>query len=571
MKIEDLQLSLKKHKLDFYIVTRNNQFLGQDVLEEENKILELTNFSGSAGNLLVTPNKAYLFVDGRYELQAAQEVNSHTISISGQGDILLKWLKDNTDKNQKYTLGFNPWCMSLEDVKNMTSAVSHIKFIEDKNNLTQTLLSSKTANVFDHPIEFSGISREEKTSLITSFLNQNNLDAVFINAADSVSWLLNLRSVCLPDTPIIRAMAIVDKNANVSILGDNLDLSALSEDINIIPLNQLEKILSQYKKQTFGIDNLRTPHKILSLLNEYKIEVKCSIDPCQIFKAVKNPIELQGIANAHHRDGIALCKFFHWLDKQWFGKTELDIVDKLHSFRQSGEYFFSNSFETIAGFGSNGAIVHYIPKENTDLELKPSSLLLLDSGAQYLDGTTDVTRTIAIGLPTSEMIDNFSTVLKAHIALALSIFPKGTTGQSLDILSRSHLWQLGKDYNHGTGHGVGCFLNVHEGPLGISSRGTKYILEAGMITSIEPGYYQAGDYGIRIENLVEIVQSEYKNMLKFSTLTLAPIDKRLINKYLLNTREIEWLNNYHQNVYDKIENYLETDEKTWLKNACSPL
>lgn len=565
MTLTELQTLLKKHNYDVYVVTRNNMFLGQDILPEENKIMELTGFSGSAGQLIVFQDKATLLVDGRYEIQSKLETNPDEVDVIVTKNVCWLYIKKHFKDKKKITVAYNPWCQSIEDIDYAQKYFPNFKYIEDKYNLLGSQLSTKVSTIFEHKIEYAGISREEKISLIVDFLKKAALDAYLFTAADSVSWLLNLRSDCLPDTPLVRAFALVDKNANYTLFGDNI------EGITVQPLSALEKALRKYKKNKLGLDVLKTPQKIASLKPDYKFLT----DPVYELKAVKNPIELQGMKNAHLRDAIAVVNFLHWLDNNWQGKTELDIVEKLYSFRKKNELFYSNSFETIAGFGSNGAIVHYQPKTETNLELKAGSLLLLDSGAQYFDGTTDITRTIAIGIPNTNMVNDFTTVLKCHIELASAYFPENTSGSRLDSICRRQLWALGKDFNHGTGHGVGCFLNVHEGPQNISSRDNHKPFLPGMITSIEPGYYKEGEYGIRIENLAYIDKVKDatfdKPMLKFEYLTLVPIDKRLINKYLLSDGEKEWLNQYHRTVFDKLQNLLIDEVKEWLKEACSPI
>lgn len=568
MTLNDLQQKIKKAKLDAYIVTRNNMFLGQDILDEENKIQELTGFSGSAGTLLVLQDKAILFVDGRYDIQARQETNPQEVEVvCYKGNILTNWLHTNI-ADKKFKLGFNPWCHSINEINLWSLRFPNISFIADKKELLGNRISSKKFKTFEHDIEFAGINRDEKIGSITKLTNKE-FSAILITAADSVSWLLNLRSDCLPNTPILRAYALIDKNGQVELFGENLDIE------NIHSFSELPKYLKIHKAQPIWFDNHTTPYAITFMLSKNKDLHRRCMDPCQDRKAQKNPIEIAGIKKAHLRDGIAMVKFLHWLESNWQGKTELDIVKQLYDFRKVGDNFYSNSFDTIAGFGSNGAIVHYHPTPETNLELKTGSLLLLDSGAQYYDGTTDITRTIAIGQPSQEMIDNNTIVLKAHIALSNAVFPQENKGMTLDTIARQHLWQVGKDYAHGTGHGVGCFLNVHEGPIGISTSGSHDSLKANMITSIEPGYYKENQYGIRIENLARVINAEDENFdkpsLKFETLTYAPIDKHLINKYLLDNEEITWLNSYHQNVYEKLSSYLDDSEKTWLKDACSPL
>ncbi len=572
MKLQDLQRKLSKHKFNALLITRNNRFLGQDILPEENKIMELTGFTGSAGTLLITPITAYLFVDGRYEIQAAREVNSDEVQVVCKTqDTLISWLKKNTTPFDKWTIAYNPECLSVREFEQMQKELPKFNFVADEHHLEDKKLSSETFSAFEHEPQFSGISKEEKLGQVIVELKKHFMNGFFIGSADSVSWLLNLRSRCLPDTPVLRASALVDTLGNITVFADNIDFSQTEHKFTIAPFKDLEKYLKNYKKQKIGYESSFTSQKIALLAQKHHIDFIPAHDPCQKLKAVKNPVELEGIRKAHLRDGVAICRFLYWLEKEGLGKTELEIVDKLYDIRKQGENFFSVSFDTIAGFGANGAVVHYRPQEKTNLKLKKGSLLLLDSGAQYFDGTTDITRTIAIGKPSKEMIDNFTYVLKGHIALSSAIFPQGTNGMKLDTLARNPLWQKGLDYQHGTGHGVGCFLNVHEGPQSISSGGSRYPLEKGMITSVEPGYYKEGDYGIRIENLVEVVPATYSGMLKFAYLTLAPIDKRLINKYLLSTEEINWINNYHQNVFKKIQKYLTTEERNWLKDVCSPL
>jgi len=564
MELSNLQKKLKKHKLDAFIIPRNNMFLGQDIREDENIIYQLTGFSGSAGTLLIMPEKNILFVDGRYELQAPQEVNSEIIEVICTKNISFEnWIKANlSEKN----IGYNPWAHSIKWLKHF----SHMHLTAD-TTFIPLLLSSETTTVFEYQIEFCGKTREEKITLITEYLKNNNLNVCFLGSADNISWLLNLRSDALATSPIFRCMALIDENAKITIFSDNVNTENLPSEISISSFSELHKHLKKLKGQQLSYIPNSTPAGFISFAETYQIKTFAMPDICSLAKAIKNERELIGTRNAHTRDGVALCKFLYWLENNWQNKTELDIVKKLHSIRNKQKNYFSESFDTIAAFGCNGAIVHYSPSEKTNKTLEKGNLLLLDSGAQYLDGTTDVTRTIAIGTPTKEMCDDFTLVLKGHINLNKCIFPNKTTGKQLDILARQFLWQEGKNYNHGTGHGVGCFLNVHEGPLSISASNTHCSLEIGMITSVEPGFYLENKYGIRIENLVEICKSEYPEFLCFKNLTLVPIDKRLINKYLLTDEETEWLNNYHQEVWKQISPHLTSEEKEWLNEACSVL
>lgn len=566
MKLSEFQNLLKKYKYDAYVVTRGNMFIDQDILPEENKIMELTGFTGSAAQLIVMQDKAVLLVDGRYEIQSKLETDPALVTVKVTKAKCWNQISQYFPGHKKIKIAYDPWCHTAHEIRYTAGGNLRFVLIEDNRGLLGSRLSNKVSKVFEHDIEYAGISRDEKIADIVKFLHKEQLDAFLFTAADSVSWLLNLRSDCLPDTPIIRAFALVDKNAAYRIFGDGL--SGIAAE----PLDSLKKALKKFKKDKLGMDILKTPQKIALFQPGYRFLP----DKAYESKAVKNAVELQGIKNAHKRDALAMVRFLHWFDNNWQGKTELDIVAKLHSFREQNELFYSNSFETIAGSGSNGAIVHYQPDEKSSLKLQKDSMLLLDSGAQYYDGTTDITRTIATGTPAPQMINDFTTVLKCHIELASAIFPETTNGTRLDAVCRRNLWAAGKDYNHGTGHGVGCFLNVHEGPQNISAGGGHYPLFAGMVTSIEPGYYKEGAYGIRIENLVYVEKNENPEyeipMLKFEPLTLVPIDKRLINKYLLSEGEIGWLNEYHAKVWNSLKESLnDEDVLAWLEEACSPL
>ena len=555
MTLEELQKKLIKNNLDAYIVTRNNMFLGQDVLEEENKVKELSNFDGSAGSLIIFRDKAFLLVDGRYEIQASKQVDTNKITVICTNDSIGSWIHNNVDN--PCTFGYDPWCHSISEIDYWNRTLKKHTFKEDDKSILGPRIYNKTVNIFEHDIEYAGISVEEKISYLTEFMLKNELDAFFITECDAVSWLMNLRSDCLRDTPIIRAFALIDKSGEVSLFTSDMQ--------------KIETEIAHYKGLNIGLSFNHTPKKIQTIMKDHRVWINNIVNPIQLWKAVKNPVEISGFTNCHLRDGIAVCRFLYWLNKNWYRSDELGIVQKLHELRSNEENFYSDSFATIAAFAENAAIVHYQPNKQTNKRLEADSVLLLDSGAQYYDGTTDITRTIAIGKPSAEIIDSFTQVLKAHIAAASACFPENTNGSCLDTISRAELWHFGKDYKHGTGHGVGHFLNVHEGPNSLSPRANSSPLKADMVTSIEPGYYLENAYGIRIENLYKIIQDEKISMLKFEPLTLVPIDKRLINKYLLNEQEIKWLNDYHELVLSKLLPLAPEEIMPWLKEACSPL
>ena len=544
MKLSQLQKSLQERKIDACIITRNNRFIGQDILPEENRIQQLCGFDGSAGKMIILQDKAYLFTDGRYALQAPQQTADSGVEvIITNGESLGSWMQKNLNSSPIH-IAYNPWCHTVSEIDYWKRILHNIKFIEDETLLSDSLLNTKECNIFEHKIEYAGITMDEKISMLTKFMQEKKLDAYMLTACDSVSWLLNLRSDCLNDSPIIRAFAFINANGEVSLFTNDM--------------NKLEYELKKYPHSNIGMDCKHSPSALFRLMKKHKIHIDNIFDPIQTWKACKNPIEISNLKQAHLRDGLAITRFLIWLEQNYQNKTELDIVKKLNELRQRGENYFSNSFDTIAGFGANGAIVHYRPSPETNKTLQSGSLLLLDSGAQYFDGTTDITRTIALGTPTADMIHNYTLVLKSHIALASAYFPPETNGIALDAIARAPLWKHGKDYAHGTGHGVGFFLNVHEGPCSISSRNNHSPLKANMVTSIEPGYYKENNYGIRIENLALVININNEDFeqprLGFEPLTLVPLDKKLIDKYLLNQDELDWLNNYHQLVLKHLFN-----------------
>jgi len=565
MKIEELQQKLAEIKVDAYLINHGNMFIKQDILDEENKLLELTGFSGSNGILLVMKEKSVLLVDGRYEIQSKQEVKNKNIEIYCTGLYPTSKILAPFVCGKINSLMYNPWCFTQKTLKYMQDAFFGIELIADENNLLGGLVSEKKANVFEHKIEFAGKSAAEKINLITEKMKECGLDYYLLCDTASVSWLLNLRSDILPNTPVLRAFALIVKDGSYELFAHNL------VGIKYTEMNSLPEKLAALGDVKVGIDRQNTPQKISNIL-KHNFNMA---NPIIEAKSIKSEKEMRGFENAHIRDGVALCKFLCWFDKCGQGKTELDICEKLHELRREQKYFYSNSFDTIAAYGSNAAIVHYSPSAKTNKTIENGSVLLLDSGAQYFDGTTDVTRTIAAGDNIDEQIINdFTLVLKAHLALAATIFPINTPDKNFDNIARRELWRYGLEYRHGTGHGVGHFSDVHEMPPSMSSSGSG-LLRENMVLSIEPGVYKEGLYGIRIENLVKTVLLKEApfdgRFIKFEPLTMAPIDKRLINKYLLSTDEQNLFNSYHKKVYETLEKYMSKEEKDWLKEACSSL
>lgn len=559
MTLAEIQNKLKFLKIDAYIVSYGNKFIGQDILPSEHKLKHLCGFSGSAGMLAITKKQAFLFVDGRYELQARQEVNLNKVTAINENPCFVNVCSFLQEAGAE-VVGYDGMSVSLAEEKAAEELFESLN-LTDVGDLTD--LDCKTPiKVLERPLKYAGKSREEKIEAITALLKKYDADYYLLTAADSVSWLLNIYAEDLPCSPVVRAYALIDKKGKAILIGDNLQT-----DLPVWTFDRLSKWLDD-NDNVILYDESITPESLIRKIK--KGHNVC--DVCQMLKAEKNETELKGMISCHERDGVALVKLLYWLKNNWQGQTELDVVKKLHEFRKKQNLFFSESFETIAGASENGAIVHYQPTQKSNRLLQENNLLLLDSGGQYLDGTTDVTRTVALGVPTPEMIHDFTLVLKGHIALEKAQFPADTGGIRLDVLARAPLWLEGKDYKHGTGHGVGCFGNVHEGPNRISSGGSTYGFKPNMITSIEPGYYKENAYGIRIENLVYTKETALNSgFLKFEPLTLVPIDKKLIDVYLLDEGERDWLNDYHKKVYERLAACVNDDEKKWLKESCSPL
>lgn len=558
MDIKTIQKQLKKANLAGQIFTLGNMFINEDILPEENCIQTLTGFTGSAAILFVSLKKAFLFVDGRYELQAKKEVNQSQIEIVKLTAISFNaWLEKNF-KSTPARISYNPWTLSINTLNALKKLLPLAEFIAAGS--PDKYLSPRQVKTFAHQKKFTKLSAKEKIAELTKILKKNNLDAYLLTSAASVSWLLNLRSDALPYTPVLRAYALIDKTGAYKIFAAHTNLK------EALPFENLASELQ--KTKNIAADFCTAP----AIIQSFAPNITNLTDPVSSLKGTKNDTELKGFKNAHVRDGAALSKFLFWLEKNYPGKTESAIAEKLLEFRKKEQYFYSESFAPIAGFGKNSAVVHYHATANSAAKLKKGSLLLLDTGAQYLDGTTDVTRTIALGAPSPDMIEKNTLVLKAHIALASAVFLPETSGNELDLIARQPLLKKGLNFNHGTGHGVGFFSNVHEGPARISiSAKQSAPLTPGTVTSIEPGYYQENAFGIRIENLYYAKQIPNTNLLKFEILTLAPIDKRLIDKYLLAKEELDWLNAYHKRVLDTLKKYMSKQELNWLKNACAPL
>jgi Xaa-Pro aminopeptidase len=490
-----------------------------------------------------------------------------------------KWLAEHLAPGKR--IGFDPWLHSISEIERLAAVCTRAgaELVPLEANPIDAIWPDQPPSplgpVMPHDIAYAGLNAEAKREQIANSLRAKNVDATVLTLPDSIAWLLNLRGSDVPHVPLPLSFAILNADATVDLFIDPRKMTEaatrhIGNNVTVYPPSALGAALDRLGAltQTVQLDPSTAPYGIAARLQAGGAQVARDMDPTMLPKACKNPVEIAGTERAHRRDGVALTRFLAWLAREApSGKLrEMDASDQLEGFRRDNGLCRDLSFDTISGAGANGAIVHYRATERSNATLTPGSLYLLDSGAQYPDGTTDVTRTIAIGEPTAEMRDRFTRVLKGHIALATVRFPAGTTGSQLDALARQPLWEIGLDYEHGTGHGVGRYLSVHEGPQRISKAANAVALKPGMIVSNEPGYYKTGAYGIRIENLVLVREAKDK-FLQFQTLTLAPIDRNLVEPSLMTKDELAWLNAYHARVLRKIGPRVDAETRKWLEQA----
>ncbi len=582
--LTQLQSELRDNNIDAFIINRSDEFLNEYIAPYAERLHFITNFSGSAGKAIILQNEAFLYVDGRYTFQAEAQINSNEIKSK---HLKLFWydLKEIFAKKQ-YVIAIDPKLHSIKEIQQFQEYIfntsSTIKFLD--TNIIDKIWSNKPkieySNIFDHPIKFSGCDRFEKLNNFFNFLDNNNINQYLVMGLDNIAWLLNIRADDILYTPLVFSYLLISKNYKscLYIKHDKIDNQLkieLEKYIEIQPIEDINNIFSKIKKDDIvGLDFSTTTYYFLKKLKNSNIKYKDIINPLILSKAIKNKTEQTGAFNANLRDGVSMTRFIYWL------KNEIDInssneiiVSKyLESLRANNELFHSLSFETISAFGKNAALPHYRVNKLSNTGFRKDNIYLVDSGAQYYDGTTDITRTIILGNASEEQKDRFTRVLKGHIALSNHIFPKGTKGTDIDFLARESLNEIGCDYDHGTGHGIGSFLSVHEAPQRIAKKSMYNSVELvpGMIISNEPGYYKLNEYGIRTENLIMVKENKH-NFLYFENLTWCPIDIDLIEKDILNNKELEWLNTYHQNIYKKLNIYLNDKEKKWLKRVTKPL
>ncbi len=586
-RLSQLRSELGQRGVHGFLIPRTDEYQGEYVPASAQRLAWLTGFTGSAGIAIVLPQAAAIFVDGRYTLQAAAEVDAQLFQHRHiSEDPPAAWVAANLKPGE--ALGYDPRLHTLGEVERYRAAAEKAggRLIALDPNPVDTIWLDRPApplaQVVPHELRFAGEAAETKRQRIAAVLAEGKIDAAVLTAPDSIAWLLNIRGGDVPHTPLPLSFAVLHRDATVDLFIDARKLTPglatylgpavrLAEPSAFGPY--LERLAREGKRAQ--VDPSSAAAWVFDRLGN---AAQRATDPCQLPKACKNATELEGTREAHRRDGAALTRFLAWLAREAPSGhlREIAVSDRLEAFRREGNLFRDLSFPTISGAGSNGAIVHYHASVATERTLEPGSLYLVDSGAQYLDGTTDVTRTVAIGTPSAEMKDRFTRVLKGHIALATCRFPKGTTGSQLDALARAALWQDGLDYDHGTGHGVGSYLGVHEGPQRISKLPNNQALLPGMIVSNEPGYYKTGAYGIRIENLVVVTKLESvgeggRDFYGFETLTLAPIDCNAIERSLLVPHEIAWLDAYHARVRDALTPLVDRETVSWLEDVTRPL
>ena len=586
-RIAALRAELKRRGLDGFVVPRADRQQNEYLPASEERLAWLTGFTGSAGAAAVLAERAALFVDGRYTVQAAAQIDAKLFAIEHLVDSPPEqWLEQNLKSGAK--LGYDPWLHTSESADRLRKAcaTAGAELVAVDNNPIDALWSDRPAppagSVSLRDIKLAGESAADKFKRIQAELKKLRADVLVVSDPQNVAWAFNIRGSDIAHTPLALAFAVIPREGKPALYVetaklDNKTRPALEEIAVVRAPAELARDLAQLKDKTVRLDQASAADALTRLVSGCVGKPVRGADPIALMKAVKNHAEIAGSRAAHTRDGVAMARFLAWLEREApAGKlTEIDAVEALESFRRDSGLLKDISFPTIAGSGPNGAIVHYRVTRATNRTIGKNELFLVDSGAQYEDGTTDITRTVAVGTPSDEMRDRFTRVLKGHIAIATAVFPENTSGAQLDPLARTALWQAGLDFDHGTGHGVGSYLSVHEGPARISKLGTV-ALRRGMILSNEPGYYKTGAYGIRIENLLLVIaapepKGAEKPVNAFETLTLAPIDRRLIDSRLLTAKERNWIDSYHAHVQEVLSPLLDAATRAWLDAAARPL
>jgi Xaa-Pro aminopeptidase len=588
-RVAALRAELERRGLSGFIVPRADRYQNEYLPPSEERLSWLTGFTGSAGAAIVLADRAAIFVDGRYLLQVRDQVDTEVFAIEHLVDAPPEsWLEANLTAGAK--LGYDPWLHTVDGASKLAKACTAVdaSLVPTEPNPIDALWSDRPAPLLGpvtlHDLRYAGEDAAAKLDRVRTEIAKLKADALVVCNPQDVAWAFNIRGADVAHTPLPLACAIVPQDGRPALFIDGRKLTntvrhALEQHTDVRDPGEFARDLAALggTKRTVRLDQGSAADALAKIVKEAGGKVVSGVDPIALMRAVKNETEIAGARAAHVRDGAAVVRFLAWFDREAprGALTEIDAVAALESFRRDTGKLKDISFPTIAGAGPNGAVVHYRVTRRTNRVIAPGELFLIDSGGQYEDGTTDITRTVALGEPSAEARARFTRVLKGHIAIATMVFPDGTTGAQIDSFARQFLWAAGVDFDHGTGHGVGSYLSVHEGPASISKRGAT-ALKRGMILSNEPGYYQAGAYGIRIENLVLVAEAPpvaggEKPLNRFETLTLAPIDRRLIDLELLTRDEIRWLDDYHARVDATLDPLLNADTRTWLAAATQPL
>ena len=586
-RMHALRMTFPPNYIKAFIIPSTDPHLSEYVAPHWMSREWISGFTGSAGTVVVLMNEAGLWTDSRYFLQAAKE-------LEGSGITLYKEMLPETPSITKYlsqklkpgeSVSIDGKMFSVQQVEQMKEELAAYSlqvdlFGDPLKRIWKDRPSIPNSPAFVYDIEYAGKSCEEKVAAIRAELTKKGAYALFLSALDEIAWTLNLRGNDVHCNPVVVSYLLITQDDVIYFISPEKVTKEVNEylkeqHVKLKNYDEVETYLNTFTGRNILIDPKKTNFAIYSAINP-----KCNIirgeSPVALLKAIRDEQEIAGIHAAMQRDGVALVKFLKWLEEAVpSGKeTELSVDRKLHEFRAAQPLYMGESFDTIAGYKEHGAIVHYSATPESDVPLQPKGFLLLDSGAQYLDGTTDITRPIALGELTEEEKTDYTLILKGHIALAMAKFPVGTRGAQLDVLARMPIWKYGMNFLHGTGHGVGHFLSVHEGPQSIRMNENPVVLQPGMVTSNEPGVYKAGSHGIRTENLTLVCKDKegmFGDYLKFETITLCPICKKGIVKEMLTNEEIEWLNNYHQIVYEKLSPNLNEEEKVWLQEATASI
>ena len=566
-RLQDLKRVMSEQGVDVLLIQHSDEYQSGYVHENRQRVRWICGFSGSYAVLVICQEgKCQLFTDSRYTIQAALEVNQDLYEVHDINEMpVLTWLERNVVTGA--IVGYCGELFTLDQTRKYSKLRLKMLSCAFIDRLWVRPMAIKQL-VVGHSVEFTGLDSYKKRKGVTAHMH--NCDAMLITDVDVISWLLNVRNMEFNYNPAVLSRAILYRDGRVDLFIEGTDqVSEIEGDIKVIELSKLPEVLSRLAN--IAVDASTIPMSVFDIIKD-KVSLIRDKDPCVLPKAIKNSAEIDGMKDAHVKDGVAVVNFLHWLSSEIECEnrvTEIDAVRKIKEFRSQQDLFLGESFETISGFASNAAIVHYRVTPGSNRVLRKGGLYLIDSGGQYYNGTTDITRTVSIGKPSEEHMMRFTMVLKGFIALSSIVFPVGTTGGALDVLARQYLWNERLNYGHATGHGVGSFLSVHEGPQAIASA-NRVELMPGMVLSNEPGYYKQGEYGIRIENLMYVEECG-DNFRRFKQLTCVPIETGMIKRDMLSARDIEYINSYHKFVYDSVSPYLSTKVKCWLSRACCSL